>query len=98
MERGIAYALESPVALSEQQLNELLPLLHDRMTETVLPGNTDVGRLFATHEPAALQCVELLEKGKPALEHANAVLGLALSADEIEYLEQVFVEALQGIQ
>jgi len=90
VERGIAYTLMSKDKLTEQQINKLLPVLHDRMTETVLANDANIAKLFASHNPAPLQHIPLLKEGRAALEQANASLGLALSADEIDYLGEVF--------
>lgn len=90
LERGIVYTLNSRDVLDDTALKLILPLLHDRMTETVLPDDADIACLFATHEPAPLVHVPLLEEGRAALEHANVELGLALSDDEIAYLADVF--------
>jgi phosphoribosylformylglycinamidine synthase len=91
VERGVLYALEGE--LSRPQVDTLLPLLHDRMTEAVLSADADTAQLFATHEPAAVRHIPVLTAGKPALEQANLELGLALSADEIEYLVEVFTRS-----
>jgi len=90
LERGIAYTLAAAEPLTEADVDALLPVLHDRMTEAVLDDNADLAQLFATHEPASLQHMPLLTEGKGALETANTELGLALSADEIDYLVDVF--------
>ena len=65
----------------------LLPLLHDRMTETVLTGGyADLARLHHTAAPRAVAHVTLLRDGRAALIAADHSLGLALAADEIDYL------------
>ena len=91
LERGIRFCLQTGSGgnLSEPVRTRLLPLLHDRMTQTVLP-NDDVGALFAHHEPAPLQQVPLLAEGLEALRRANDRLGLALSEDEQAYLADRF--------
>ncbi|MCF8017023.1 MAG: hypothetical protein K9L65_15300, partial [Chromatiaceae bacterium] len=65
-------------------------LLHDRMTEIVLRDPTEAECLFAQAEPRPLAQVSLLAEGRSALERANSELGLALSADEIDYLAERF--------
>ncbi|MCC5871977.1 MAG: phosphoribosylformylglycinamidine synthase [Gammaproteobacteria bacterium] len=67
--------------------------LHDRMTETVLAPDADVGLLFRHAAPAPLARVALGDDGLAALQAANQRLGLALSDDEIAYL----VTAFQGL-
>lgn len=91
MERGIRFCLQTASGghLSEPVSSRLLPLLHDRMTQTVLP-NDDVGALFAHHEPAPLQRVALLAEGREALRTANERLGLALAEEEQAYLVDRF--------
>jgi phosphoribosylformylglycinamidine synthase len=91
IERGIAYRIHSATAWTPAQRQAIEALLHDRMTQTVLAAG-DEQRLFAGHEPGLLQSVPLLAQGKPALLRANSELGLALSEDEIDYLEQSFTE------
>ncbi|HET7766904.1 MAG TPA: phosphoribosylformylglycinamidine synthase, partial [Burkholderiales bacterium] len=68
----------------------LLPLIHDRMTEAVFSSLDDASRLFTRFEPRPLQRIELLRRGRRAIEEADAAMGLALSADEIDYLAQHF--------
>jgi phosphoribosylformylglycinamidine synthase len=64
---------------------DLAPALHDRMTETVLRSFDEAGRLFE-HVPARpLQILSM--KG---IRDVNRQLGLALSEDEIEYLEKAY--------
>ena len=91
LERGIRFCLQTASGgpLSEPVRSRLLPLLHDRMMQTVLP-NDDVGALFAHHEPAPLQRVPLRADGREALRTANERLGLALSEEEQAYLADRF--------
>ncbi len=49
-------------------------------------------RLFAHTAPKALETVDLIRGGRPALERANRQLGLALSADEMDYLLGAFLD------
>jgi phosphoribosylformylglycinamidine synthase len=64
--------------------------LHDRMTESVLTDPAEGEALFSHAQPAPLETVPVLKQGKAALEEANQRLGLALSADEIDYLVENF--------
>jgi phosphoribosylformylglycinamidine synthase len=68
----------------------VLPLLHDRMTETVLFDINDTDILFRHAVPAPYESVDVLTGGHAALQTANDDLGLALSDDEIEYLVENF--------
>src|SRR5438067_9038811 len=92
IERGIAYrvATRNDTALPDEDRDALLPLLHDRMTEAVFDDLAGARRLFAHFEPRPLMAIPLLAQGRVALEDANSSLGLALSADEIDYLDGAF--------
>ncbi|MBC9071945.1 phosphoribosylformylglycinamidine synthase [Thauera sp. CAU 1555] len=90
IERGTAFTL-SHKELDERQRAAVLPLLHDRMTESVLPAVDAAEALFHHYEPQPLTTVDILGGGRPALEGANGELGLALSEDEIDYLVDNFV-------
>ncbi|MDP2851967.1 MAG: phosphoribosylformylglycinamidine synthase, partial [Gallionella sp.] len=92
LERGVAFHAQkrdgTPLTVAEKQV--LLPLIHDRMTETVLGHLDDAEKLFRHGEPTPLNTVDVIEGGKAALEAANSGMGLALSADEIDYLVENF--------
>ena len=92
IERGTAYRLEGLAArtLTPARRQALLPLIHDRMTETVLDSLLAADALFQEARPAALATVDILASGRAALEAANASMGLALSDDEIAYLHDYF--------
>ncbi|HMA89655.1 MAG TPA: phosphoribosylformylglycinamidine synthase [Burkholderiales bacterium] len=82
IERGIVYHVEGrgPVPRAA-----LAARLHDRMTETVLDAPDDAALLFRHVPPRPLAQVPLA-----GLEEANRELGLALSADEIDYLRAAY--------
>jgi phosphoribosylformylglycinamidine synthase len=86
VERGIGYV----VAGEFHDEAALLRTLHDRMTESVLRAEHEAARLFVRAEPKPLQHIDVLGQGRSAIEAANRTLGLALAADEIEYLEQSY--------
>ncbi len=92
LERGIAwyFVTTDGTALDEQQLADIKPLIHDRMTETVLNSLDEAEGLFLQSEPAPLTTVDILVGGRTALEVANRELGLALADDEIDYLLENF--------
>ena len=94
LERGRLYSLDLAASISPEEIELLLPLLHDRMTESVLTEPAAEELLFAEHLPQPLTRIALLQEGEKALADANAELGLALSADEIRYLATQF-QALQ---
>ncbi|CAG0124378.1 Phosphoribosylformylglycinamidine synthase [Rhodocyclaceae bacterium] len=93
IERGVAYyfRIRDGEPLSERERAALLPLLHDRMTESVLDDFDDAAEeIFRHGEPLPLSTVDILHGGVAALESANRELGLALSPDEIDYLVENF--------
>ncbi len=77
--------------LKPESLIALGAVLHDRMTETVLTQREHLSALFERQTPVPMARVEVLQGGHAALEQANREFGLALSADEIDYLVQAFV-------
>ncbi len=92
IERGIAFGIVSrdgqPLSPADRAV--LLPLLHDRMTEAVLPRLEDAHTLFAHFAPRPMSTIPLLARGRAAIVEANVALGLALAEDEIDYLEANF--------
>jgi phosphoribosylformylglycinamidine synthase len=90
IERGIAWYVASSRPLTDSDWAAVGALLHDRMTESVLRDASAAEALFSHALPQPLRTVPLLEGGAAALEAANVELGLALSADEIAYLETAF--------
>lgn len=89
LERGIEYCLETVTPLSAESKKAITALIHDRMTQTVLESRDDL-ELFAHHEPKPLETVDVIGQDRAALVQANSELGLALSADEIDYLTNAF--------
>ena len=81
-------------ALSEAQRGQVAALLHDRMTESVMDDRAQAAGLFTELQGAPMQTIDVLVGGKAALEAANSEFGLALAADEIDYL----VNAFTGLQ
>ena len=92
VERGIRWALTGKKGrrLPPEAVQAALPQLHDRMTESVLFDEAGAEQLFHHVEPPPFQSVDVLKGGRKALEKANAEWGLALSADEIDYLVKNF--------
>ncbi|MDE2082487.1 MAG: phosphoribosylformylglycinamidine synthase [Burkholderiales bacterium] len=76
--------------LSADERAAVALLLHDRMTESVAFERTAAAHLFDARSAAPLAHVDLLGRGRVALEAANAEFGLALSDDEIDYLVAAF--------
>jgi len=92
IERGVAWYFRKGgwAPLEADERRALFPLIHDRMTETVLTDMELVSRLFDHHAPAPLNTVDILGGGREALAAANRDMGLALSPDEIDYLVENF--------
>ncbi|MEQ1667761.1 MAG: phosphoribosylformylglycinamidine synthase, partial [Sulfuriferula sp.] len=88
IERGTAYTFQrgDGAALTAADLAAIAPHIHDRMTEVIL-GELDAAQALFRHlPPKHLTTVDILAGGYDALAVANTALGLALSADEIDYL------------
>ncbi len=93
IERGVVYYLNtgSGKELNKAGMAALLPLLHDRMTESVLSELSGAAeKVFQHGKPQPLATVNVLKGGRKALEKADRDMGLALSVDEIEYLVENF--------
>lgn len=91
IERGIAWQLTTRAKpLTDEKLQQLAGVLHDRMTETVFFTYDSVAALFKECDPRSLSTIPLLEQGKTALKTADQQLGLALSDIEIDYLDNAF--------
>jgi len=89
IERGIAYTV---TGTNHSEHGEIGKLICDRMTESVLSSTHELAQLFSHQAPAPLATVDVMGGGRKALEEANALLGLALSDDEIDYLFDNFTE------
>jgi phosphoribosylformylglycinamidine synthase len=78
IERGTVFYVDS-------NHSGIAALLHDRMTQTVLRSFDEAAKLFEHVPPRGLQSVPIQK-----IADANQRLGLALSEDEIEYLEKAY--------
>jgi len=87
IEHGIAYFMEGV-----EDLNAVLPFIHDRMMEQVITQVTEAESLFSHQTPKPFTQIDVLGRGLEALQEANRTLGLALSEDEMEYLVSAFKE------
>ncbi|MFZ2307085.1 MAG: phosphoribosylformylglycinamidine synthase [Rhodoferax sp.] len=96
IERLVEYRLTlkngllSKTALTTEQLEQVAALLHDRMTESAMLERAQALGLFGALQAAPMDHVDVLGGGKAALESANGAWGLALAADEIDYLVNAF--------
>ncbi|MBB1076705.1 phosphoribosylformylglycinamidine synthase [Rhodoferax sp. 4810] len=98
VERVVEYRISlksgllSKATLSPEQLAQVADLLHDRMTESAMFERAQALNLFTELHPAPMAHVDVLGGGKAALLAANAEFGLALAADEIDYLVNAFTQ------
>jgi len=76
--------------LDLEQQAALRAVLHDRMTESVLDDREALAQLFGELPGAPMAMVDVLAGGRVALERADREQGLALAADEIDYLVEAF--------
>ncbi|MGB6451966.1 MAG: phosphoribosylformylglycinamidine synthase [Steroidobacteraceae bacterium] len=89
IERGVAYRVRAARRLEPSELLRLAAPLFDRMTETAVLETAAAAALFEHEAPRPLRTLSLAG-GRSALQVANEELGLALSADEIDYLLESF--------
>ncbi|MEO6322848.1 MAG: phosphoribosylformylglycinamidine synthase, partial [Polaromonas sp.] len=83
----------SKSALTDAQRELVAALLHDRMLESVMADQVQAAAgLFTELYGEPLQTINVLQGGKTALEQANTEFGLALAADEIDYLVNAFTQ------
>ena len=75
--------------LSEGEREAVAALLHDRMTESVLADRDEIVHLFDEKQAERSVAVDVDDDGQ-ALAAANETFGLALSADELDYLHAAF--------
>lgn len=88
IERAIIYHFNAEITNSTQVLTSIM----DKMTESVLDSIDDAHTIFDNFEPRPFASVDILAKGKSALEKTNIELGLALSDGEIDYLVESFTQ------
>ena len=85
VERGIVHYFAA-----ESLAPEWIPLVHDRMTQAILPDVADAVRLFEHHEPRPMLSIDILGGGRESLSRADRAMALALAPDEIDYLCENF--------
>ncbi len=84
--------LSGVLVLGTDALAGVAALLHDRMTESVLPTLDSAASLFAELRAQPMAHVDVLVGGRTALAAANTQFGLALAEDEIDYLVAAFTQ------
>jgi phosphoribosylformylglycinamidine synthase len=85
--------LGKSAVMDAQQTALVAALLHDRMTETVIRAPEEAAALFEELPAQPLAYIDVKTGGRQALLKANVELGLALSDDEIDYLDAAFSSA-----
>ncbi len=93
VERGIAYWFGKGLLgkFSDADRVRIRAAIHDRTTEVVLGSVDEAEALFEHYPPRPLARIDLLSGGRAALVAANLEMGLALAADEIDYLVDNFL-------
>ena len=91
IERGTLFHFPAD-AVEDRLVSIIKPLIHDRMTQTVLDDVSAAKALFEHHPARPLGFADLSVDARQALEKANGDLGLALSAPEIDYLIAAYDE------
>ena len=81
--------------LPEKLPHDIEMMLYDRMTQSLFYDLAKAQHLFDDHEPAPLNHVDVMGKGREALESANREFGFALSSQDIDYLMNAYVNALK---
>lgn len=94
VERLVVYTLIGE-NLPEKLPHDIEMMLYDRMTQSLFYDLAKAQHLFDDHEPAPLNNVDVMGKGREALESANREFGFALSSQDIDYLMDAYVNALK---
>lgn len=89
LERGLAF-YATATSLTERQWCKLSSLLSDKMMEVVCSELQQAEQLFSHYQPTPYRVIDVVKKGRNALEQHNAKLGLALAKEEIDYLFNAF--------
>lgn len=95
IEHGVLFHWQ---VISPGELNEITEseLLHDPMTQSVHSNATGLELLFKSHSAIPLSVIPLQSEGIEALFNANQRLGLALSHNEMLYLQSMYQELLRN--
>lgn len=94
VERLVVYTLIGE-NLPEKLPHDIEMMLYDRMTQSLFYDLAKAHHLFDDHEPAPLNHVDVMGKGREALESANREFGFALSSQDIDYLMNAYVHELK---
>ncbi len=86
VERGVLFSLTGWRKVNDNARQQVLLLLHDRMTQSVLTQIGQASLLFQQKEPAPVRRLMSIDDMATDIANYNVELGLALSDDEIDYL------------
>ncbi|MCW8807122.1 MAG: phosphoribosylformylglycinamidine synthase, partial [Rhodanobacter sp.] len=92
VERGLAWQATGLPSADAPDHAEVMAVLCDAMTQSVLGSLEQAHELFLAGSPGDLVHIALGSDARAALAEANARLGLALADDEIEYLADRYAE------
>jgi phosphoribosylformylglycinamidine synthase len=87
VERGLRLDIAGLPSATEPQYAPLIKQLHDPMTQSLLNDVSGANQLFESLAAGSLEYISM-----STLPEANQRLGLALSPDEIEYLQQAYTQ------
>jgi phosphoribosylformylglycinamidine synthase len=88
--RRIEHGRVLRIPLSGPQLQRLIPLIHDPMTETVVLDPAELLTWFRPGHAEPLRIIALGPEPAATLHRINAELGLALRPVEIDYLAEAY--------
>ena len=86
VERALAVHLDAVPDRASSAWRQMLAILHDPMTESVLATRAELDHLFDAGAALPLERIALGSDAQATLAAANQRLGLALASDEIDYL------------
>ena len=95
VERVVVYTLKADAALPTKLPHDLELSLYDRMTQSLCYDLAKTQHLFDDHEPTRLNHIDVIGQGRKALEQANSEFGFALSAQDMDYLVNAYVNELK---
>lgn len=81
------------ISLDEEQLEDLMSLFYDRMTEIVYVEPLE--SFESGLEPEPVQIVPLIEEGTDALHNINVELGLSMDQTDVQFYHDLFVNSLK---
>jgi phosphoribosylformylglycinamidine synthase len=93
IERSRRYMLETKSSLRQEQIEDFLKEVHDRMTECRYSETLTTFETGIKPEPVCT--IPLIEHGKQALEKINSEMGLGLDEWDIDYYYNLFVNDIK---